>query len=617
MTGGERQANVVGHQAACLPHEGAADPCKPAHDQQTQHGDQPHLPAGAQWLVHAESFTGSAQSHSMQLQLAPPPPPPPAQAGGAQSNGGSLAAHQPAQQQQPVFRQVYRGPLEACEVKGLEPFSAYALRLCAHSESGPSPWSDYASALTASAPPTPPDELSAAPVSCSEAALMWAPPARDYGMPVTLYTVEQSSVPRGGGGGQAAAAGHWQQVYSGSTCSCTASGLAPGRAYQFRVRAANSVGVSGFSAVAVATTLPAPPSAPGRPAVSARTANGAKVRWDEPAHSHGAAVTSYVLQACPAATPGAWVDVAVGPEASVKVTSLQPSTKYLLRAAAANSAGQGPFSECEAVTTLLLPPTAPEGLALASEPELAGPSLDTAGVALVWVEPPATATTSGAIGYEVVAVPKPPADGSGAPPAWPAVKQTVPRRCEARLEGLVPGVGYGIRLRAVGAEGTGHSAWSEDLVVQMPASDRARSAGALADNDAASFCSDASAALLLASGGSSSAAGAAGGAARRSGSGKKAARRAAASALAGGAGPPSTDGDGAAASASGPRGKAAAERQQRVAAATMATAKARPVDKRALKYRLLSLWQKHGGAVKAFAALTAALLCLLLLLGHY
>ncbi|PNH07060.1 Fibronectin type-III domain-containing protein 3A [Tetrabaena socialis] len=393
------------------------------------------------------------------------------------------------------FRLAYRGTVPACEVRGLEPYNAYAFRLCAHNDVGPSPWSLCAAAITAHAPPTCPQSLSAQAASSFKIVLCWAPPERDFGAPVMSYTVEAAPAPRPGrdgakpGGGANAA---WTHAYTGPACACAAEGLSPGRSYQFRVRAANGIGCGPFTPPLTATTLPAPPSAPGRPIVSARTSSGFRARWDEPEHTYGALVTSYVLELCVAggvgeasgSAPGAWAVAYNGPEAAAKLSGLQPATRYLLRAAAVNAAGQGPFGEAEAVGTTLLPPQPPSQLEVAEVAEqqqapsgsAAGSAswadlaaAETAAVSIVWQEPAAAAAHAGVLGYEVVAAPRPGSDVGCAPGGGVARMTVAGRRCEARLEGLALGCQYGVRVRAVGVDAAGHSGWTEEVAFATPA----------------------------------------------------------------------------------------------------------------------------------------------------
>ncbi|GFR50352.1 hypothetical protein Agub_g12561 [Astrephomene gubernaculifera] len=451
------------------------------------------------------------------------------------------------------FKLSYRGPETGCQVRGLEPFTAYAFRLCAHNDVGPSQWSVCVAAVTGHAPPTCPKSLAAQPSSSSLVALSWAPPERDFGEPVVSYTVDMAAAGRSGHGGgknagNGSSASSWSHVYTGPGSACQAGGLAPGRTYQFRVRACNACGWSPYSPVVTATTLPAPPSAPGKPAASGRTSSGFRVRWEEPEHTYGAHVTSYVLEVSEAGTDE-WAAIYTGSDIATKVSSLLPATKYLVRVAAVNSAGQGAYSECEAVTTLLLPPLPPSDLSvkeagselamLSSDAAMQGasPAADAASgasttavpagsqtsVLVSWQEPASDATHAAVLGYEIVATPKPGSEAAAGPGGGVIKLNVAGRRCDARLEGVVPGCLYGIRVRSVGVEGTGHSGWSEEVGVAT----RPRP-----DMDALSVCSSGGAGV--ASGGSATG----GMSQRRSGTGAKRAAKQRQQAAAGAAAPP-------------------------------------------------------------------------------
>ncbi|GLI67326.1 hypothetical protein VaNZ11_011513, partial [Volvox africanus] len=380
------------------------------------------------------------------------------------------------------FKVAYQGQHTGCEVRGLEPKSAYALRLCAHNDVGASPWSICTAAITSHAPPSCPVSVSAQPASSCKIVLCWMPPERDNGAAVLSYTVDMALVSRNAsnrqGGGSALS---WSHLYTGPGCACSAEGLAPARTYNFRVRATNMCGCGPYSSVVSATTLAAPPSAPGKPVVVSRGANNIRVRWDEPEHFYGAVVTTYKLEVSPAGSDE-WMIMYEGLETAVRLSNLLPATKYLLRVAAINSVGQGAFSDCEVVTTAMMAPLPPtellateinEDAATSAAPSdaaslpMEGARVETGPIVLVtWKEPHAEGPHAAVMGYEVEARPKPGSDVPAGIPGGGIVKVTVSgRRCEARLDSLVHGCTYGIRVRSVGVEGTGHSSWSEEANV--------------------------------------------------------------------------------------------------------------------------------------------------------
>jgi hypothetical protein len=162
--------------------------------------------------------------------------------------------------------------------------------------------------------------------------------------------------------------------------------------------------------------------------------------------------------------------------------------------AAANCAGQGAFGLTEAVATALAPPGPPCSVELEGLPA-GGQGAAPEQLVLRWAAPRPAPAAAAPVSYEVVAAPMPAAlapwsaeaaaGAAGAAPevrerekAWEkaaasggAVKATVSARgaAECRLDRLLPGGCYAVRLRAVGAEGAGHSAWSAEAWVATAA----------------------------------------------------------------------------------------------------------------------------------------------------
>lgn len=412
---------------------------------------------------------------------------------------------------QPVWQQVYKGQAAGAEIQQLLPSSRYLLRAAAINQVGISAWSPSVQLTTAPAAPAPPQQVRCEAASSSELSVSWEQPPTDHGSAVQGYLVELAPAPgssgaaagRGAGGagggkrgGGGEAAGPWQQAakVAAGTCSCSLSGLLPGRAYQVRVRAWNACGQSQASQLASATTLPAPPSAPSKLGTAQRAATFVKLKWDAPAEENGALVEGYVVQVASASgsseggarssgsgagsAGGAaaaassseagglmWREVYAGPAETARAGDLEPATKYWFRVAAANAAGQGVFSAPEAFTTMLAPPGPPSGLQAEGVPEGAeGPAAAQVLVQLSWQAPEPQAGTALPATYELRAVPQPPGPSSG-----PEVKVPVGKQREAVLDRKqLPGTQYQVSVRAVGAEGAGHGAWSEAVEVVLP-----------------------------------------------------------------------------------------------------------------------------------------------------
>jgi hypothetical protein len=396
-------------------------------------------------------------------------------------------------QQRLRYETVYTGPALSCEVRNLEPATTYSLRVRAHNAMGGSLWGDTATLVTAAAAPGPPGSLAVAAASAGELHVSWSPPLRDHGSVVSAYLLEMAAGGRGGagsmvggaggkaggGGGGSSKAGSsqaWSKVWQGPDTACSVSGLLPGRTYQFRVRACSNQGLGTWCEAAAGTTLPAAPTAPGRPVVSQRAATSLKVRWTLPAEENGAPLTGYVLQSRPVgSTSGSsggdpFADSYVGMEMGARVTGLEPGTSYELRVAARNRVGQSPWSEMETAATALRPPTPPTSVAAVVN---TGPPLV---LRVSWATPADDpgGLAAEAVGYEVEALSGTAAPSGGGGGA--ALRQQVGRVETASLVGLSPGCTYTVHLRAVGAGGSGHSAWSESVRISVPAAASAAAA---------------------------------------------------------------------------------------------------------------------------------------------
>ncbi|KAL6758808.1 fibronectin type III [Haematococcus lacustris] len=405
------------------------------------------------------------------------------------------------------WQEVFQGPGSSAQLSGLQPATRYLLRLAAVNAVGPSPWSAPATLSTAPGPPSPPQHCSAAPLSSTQLRLTWQPPATDQGAPLTGYAVDLAPGSTASGhtspgasllaaAGPPPASAAWQQVGGAGPgdLQLVLAGLLPGCTYQVRVRALNSCGSSPPSDAPSATTPAAPPGPPTRLTISHKAAGSARVRWEAPLDEHGAAVGEYLVE--PPAWPAApWRAVYRGPDCSARLADLAPGTQYCLRVSAANAAGWGSPCSPESfrtalappgpplcLTATLLPPTASssaaQGVVMASSGAAAGavPPAESS-LLLCWQAPLQTDCTAPPASYEVQALALGLA-GSGAErlghsPATSLlhdVKLTASRACECLLSRLLlPGLRYGVRVRAVGAEGAGHGAWcEEEVVVELP-----------------------------------------------------------------------------------------------------------------------------------------------------
>ena len=154
------------------------------------------------------------------------------------------------------------------------------------------------------------------------------------------------------------AGGSWQTATTtdADEMSHTDDGLTPGTFYEYRVSAVNGVGQSAFTDVASETTIPDVPSAPASLAVSSRTDTQQTLSWS--AGTGGGQVEGYEIEQ--SLDGSAWTHLAyAGASASsYVVTGLDPSTTYHYRLWAYNAGGEASATTYEA-TTAAQSPAAP------------------------------------------------------------------------------------------------------------------------------------------------------------------------------------------------------------------------------------------------------------------
>jgi hypothetical protein len=378
--------------------------------------------------------------------------------GGDEARAAAKAARRAADAVAAAFRPVYQGPETSCVAAGLKANTEYAFRVRARNAAGAGAWSPLEARRTPPAPPGAPRALAAAAAAGAAAVLAarWEPPAEDNGAAVGEFQLDAAPRPRG------AAAPAWRSAYTGAAAACVVADLKPGRAYLLRARAGNACGWGAWSELATAQTAAAPPAAPPAPTFSGRTAAGVRVRWAPPDEENGSAVTGYEAERR-AGAAGAWAPAYRGDEPGFKAAELLPNEEHHFRVRALSAAGAGAWSPAARLATGLAPPHAPAGVAAAAVP-------GDAAVDVYWTPPSAAPERAACIGFEVQATGEA-APGGGAP-APPARQTAGAKATEARLSGLVAGVAYSVRVRAVGAEGAGHGEWSAPAAAALPEAER-------------------------------------------------------------------------------------------------------------------------------------------------
>jgi predicted phage tail protein len=273
--------------------------------------------------------------------------------------------------------------------------------------------------------PAAPGALAAQAASSSAINLSW----QDNSSNETSFRVEQLV----GGGYQEV------QVLAAGSTQVQIIGLAPGTAYTFRVRAANTAGYSGYSNIASAITAAAPPpsAVPGAPtSLSGWAASPTEVvlNWVD----HATNETAFRIER---QVNGSFQEVmTVGANiASARVSGLAAGSTYAFRVRASNAAGSSAYSNTATVVTPAPYPTAPGAPA-----GLAARGISASAIQLLWSDG-ATNETSFRIEKKV---------GS----SYQEVLVVGANVTSAQITGLAPATSYSFRVRA--ANSVGYSGYS-------------------------------------------------------------------------------------------------------------------------------------------------------------
>ncbi|KAK9847425.1 hypothetical protein WJX84_006386 [Apatococcus fuscideae] len=345
----------------------------------------------------------------------------------------------------------YQGLDRQCEVKGLEPATDYSFRVRACNAAGQSPWSDSCVIRSAAAAPSCPLHLVAEGASCEAVNLHWQEPERAHGLPLTGYGIEYCSQSRA----RAGQLWHAAAAAPASLTHCQVCGLRSGRAYSFRVRASNERGHSDWSEAVPAATLPAAPAAPAMPTFAQRTASSVRVRWERPSEDNGAAVTAFRLEQKNAAE--SWHQVYSGSNSAQRVTELAPGQLYSFRVSACNAVGCGPWSESGSVSTQLQPPYPPTSVSA----QIQASSSDRQTASVQWEPASLSPDTAECATQEIECI-------SCSEPSQNIKLTCSGKATKCSLPGLSSGGSYQVRVRCVGAAGTGHGAWSHSASFETP-----------------------------------------------------------------------------------------------------------------------------------------------------
>ena len=262
------------------------------------------------------------------------------------------------------------------------------------------------------------------------AAVSWAAPAIDGGLPITGYTA--TSTPDGK-----------TCTWSGGALACTVAGLSNGISYTFKVTATNDVGIGPASDPSAGITPLAVPDAP--TSVSALRGDGsASVSWTAPA-DNGNPITLYVVTSSPGGRTCTWT---IGQLACV-VSSLTNGTNYTFTVIATNGKGSGPASEPSNSVTPAGLPGKPTGLSAVRN--------GSGSVSVGWTGP-ASDNGSSIIGFTVTSSP------DARTCAW-----TTGHPLVCSVNGLTNGTPYTFTVTATNGVGTGPASDPSNSVIPVGA----------------------------------------------------------------------------------------------------------------------------------------------------
>ena len=261
--------------------------------------------------------------------------------------------------------------------------------------------------------------------------IQWRAPKDDGGTPVTNYVVEKKDVKKPWE--------PWSVVSSsGTSTKAKVSRLEKGREYIVRIRAENKIGIGAGleSPPTIAKHMFDPPSPPGLPECSDITENAVTVEWALPENDGGSPISGYVIER--REMTGKWIRVNKTPvlDLRYRVSGLFEGNSYEFRVFAENIAGisgPSPISDPVKATRALTKPGPP------GSPKLKDWSKSYAD--LCWIKP----TRDGGspiLGYSVEA------QKSGSA-QWDKINKDNIKICAFRVQGLIEGMEYRFRIRAI------------------------------------------------------------------------------------------------------------------------------------------------------------------------
>jgi titin len=239
--------------------------------------------------------------------------------------------------------------VETYSSTGLNPNTEYFYRVRAFSSLGAnSAYSNVDSATTLPNPPAAPSGLTATAVSNSQIDLIWADNASNE----DSFKVERKLT--------SAALFTEIATLGPNVTSYSSTGLATTTSYDYRVRAKNTGGPSGYSNTASATTLIEPPVAPDSLAAVAAGFGGVNLTWGDDSNNEDGFKIERKLTAAPMTAFAQIAQAGMNIE-NYSDTGLAASTAYTYRVRAfrGNPNTHSAYTDTVSVTTNVGPPTPP------------------------------------------------------------------------------------------------------------------------------------------------------------------------------------------------------------------------------------------------------------------
>ncbi len=232
---------------------------------------------------------------------------------------------------------------------GLTAGTTYQYRVRAYNTAGNSGYSNTASATTTVTLPAAPSALSATAASSTQINLAWT----DNSNNEDGFRIERC---------QNAGCSTFTEIATVGTnvVSYQNTGLTAGTTYQYRVRAYNTAGNSGYSNTASATTTVTLPAAPSALSATAASSTQINLAWTDNSNNED----GFRIERCQNAGCSTFTEIAtVGTNVvSYQNTGLTAGTTYQYRVRAYNTAGNSGYSNTASATTTVTLPAAPSAL---------------------------------------------------------------------------------------------------------------------------------------------------------------------------------------------------------------------------------------------------------------